>query len=157
MQHFPPSVLPVTRGCCTTWLSAHTDPCYRPSSQLVFLQRSHLLLHPLSPLLWWDTPLLSSAPRGHTAPNTEDTKWDIMLRITVECMFAPLLMCMCVAYSFGPVTEVPVGHTGAHVTLLASLWAQPRVALLVIHHATLIAETTHTPCPSPYSTVHRAL
>lgn len=56
--------------------------------------------------------------------------------------------------SVGPVGEVPVGYTGAHVALLSSSWANPGVALLLVHLAALIADAAHAPRPPPDSTVH---
>lgn len=68
-------------------------------------------------------------------------------------VLAPLLL-LCVTHSAGPGGEVPVGYTWSHVALLTSLWASSGVALLVIHNAALIGDTTHTPCPPPKPAVH---
>lgn len=64
---------------------------------------------------------------------------------------------LCATHSVGPLGEVPVGDAGPHVALLASIWAEPRVALVVVHNAALIAEAAHAACSSSDATVHRAL
>lgn len=152
----------MSRGCCTTWSLAHRDLRCRPSSLPVYPQHSPLLLLPLWPLLGSDTPPPSSAPRGHTAPNTDGQSgrscWGLLLSVKCcRCFFFLLLCISVVTHSVGPASEVPVGYTGAHVALLASLRANPGVALLFVHHAALIAEAVHAPRPPPNSTVHRAL
>lgn len=151
-------VSPLSRGCCTTLSLAHKGPCCRPSSPLVFRQHSLPLLLHLSPLLGWDKPLLSSALQGRTALNTEATELETTLRVTVDfyaCSFTPLALWA--THSVGPLGEVPVGNAGAHVALLTSIWAEPRVALVIVHDAALIANAAHSPHSSPHSTVDRAL
>lgn len=100
------------------------------------------------------TTSLFCTPGPHCAEHWH-TKW----KVSVCCKFFLIcfFICMCVTHSLGPVSEIPVGHTRAHVALLTSLWASPGVALIVIHDAALIGDTAHTPCPPPYSTVHWAL
>lgn len=102
------------------------------------------------------TTSLLCTPGPHCAEHW-GTKWKIMLRITVKCCecFFPSLLC--VTHSVGPVSEVPVGYTRPHVALFTSLWADPGVALLVVHDVALIADAAHTPRPPPNSTVHWAL
>ncbi len=91
------SILPVSRGCCTRWLLAHRDPRCRPSSLPVFPRHSPLLLRPPWRLLESDTPPLSSAPRGHTAPNTEGQSgrscWELLLSAANIRSFASVYVC----------------------------------------------------------------
>lgn len=77
-----------------------------------------------------------------------------MLRIAAGvCSYVSV----CETHGVGPVSEVPVGHAGAHVALLASLRAEPGVAFVVTHHAAFIADATDAPRPSAHPTVNRAL
>lgn len=105
------------------------------------------------------TTSLFCTPGPHCAEHW-GAKWKIMLGFTVEHAVHVLLLafvCTRVTHSFGPASEVPVGNTRPHVALLASLWASPGAALLVVQDAALIGDTANAPCPPPHSTVHWAL
>lgn len=69
-------------------------------------------------------------------------------------LLVALLLTVFLTHSVGPVGEVPVGDTGAHVALLTSLWADPGVALVVVHHTALITNTAHTSGPFTDTAVH---
>lgn len=54
-----------------------------------------------------------------------------------------------------PISEVPVGDARTHVTVLAVLWAEPVIALPVIHSVAVVTDTTHIPGSLSHSTIHR--